>query len=980
MKLQNMRRVLLCTAAAVCTPAIVCAQAPAPADPSIQEVVVTGSRIARQDYVANSPIITASAEQLQRSGATTVDVALAQLPQFTGSKNSAEIIQTGGQANLDLRGLGSNRSLLLVNGRRMQPSNPDGTVDLNTLPQFLIENVEVITGGASTAYGSDAMAGVVNFKLRSSFTGVEADLQTGQSSRGDGATYDANLLLGGEFEEGRGNAMLLLNYAKRDGVLRGARPWFAIASPGTALPYGTVSLAGNAPSQAVVNSVFARYGVASGSALPTDAFGVNSDGTLFTSAPTTRPVANYRGPNDPAAFVFVDGNAVLYNTARQWSLQTPMERRNAYGLVNYKFSDALKVFGEVNYSGYTRDRITVPSQIGTRGTTLAVSATNPLFPADLRTLLAARPNPNAPIAITTVTEPLGVRNEHEEYALAQFTVGGSGELASAWTWDANASYGRVRNDTTQYGDASLSAMRTLLNAADGGQSICAGGLPIFGRQQWSQACIDYVGRTPKNRAIFEQKVAEANIQGELLSLPAGPIKLAAGLGYRANSYSFLPDDLHKTRDSAGFLSSSPAAGSTSVKEAYGELLVPLLRDVQFADELNLNLAYRYSDYEQVGGSATYKASFDWRPHSKVLLRGGYSRAIRAPSLLEMFSAASTVGVGLGNAVGPTGQPLITGDPCDIRGATRVNAGANAPAVAALCATQGVPSPSTFIATGALGVTAIREGNRNLQEETADTFSVGAVLRSPWETGLLSRAVLSVDYYNIKISDSIGVLALTTSISRCFNQDGVSNPTFSAQNSNCQLVRRNTSGLIDGALEPFQNLAVFQTSGVDIQGELPIELESLGLSPGAGRVTLRTALTYVHEFVVQRTTADAPIDFIGTNGNQAFPYSSSPKWKAVSSVSYAVRDLTAGVSWRYIGAVDDVSVTVNPASTTPGLSAFNYFDLFGSYRLSEKVELRGGVNNVADKAPEFLRGQLGNVDTRVYDSFGRQYYLGVNLSF
>lgn len=948
---------------------------------TVTEVTVTGSRITRRDFVANSPIITAGEDVLESSGAATVDEVLTQLPQFSGARNSAEIITGNGQANLNLRGLGANRSLVLVDGRRMQPSSADGSIDVNTLPMFLVESVEVITGGASATYGSDAMAGVVNFKLKSFDSGVQADVQLGQSSRGDGLTADVNLVFGERFRDDRGHAMLLFNYASREEVLRSARPWFDLSMLTTNIPHTSINLAANAPTQAAVNAVFARYGAAPGSALATRPFGFNLDGTLFSAVGGGASVVNYRDPADP--LVAVRGNTVFYNQGALWGLQAPLERYNVFGRTSLQLAPGFEVWGELNFSQYTAVRTLNSASAGGFGSTVSAPVTNPSIPADFRQILASRRSPNADFAIVSQLEEFGLRHEENSSTLYQVTVGANGEVESVgWKWDIHANYGRTDFVQVGGGGVSIAAMQRLLFAPDGGASLCGGGYNIFGRQPVSAACVNYMARTPKSSTEFEQRVVEANVSGDLFELPAGPLQFALGASYRENGYDFRPDDLIIAGDIIGYSASSPASGTISVSELFGELLVPVLADAPFVKSLNVNLAYRFSDYDTVGGVHTYRASADWSVNDWIFVRGGYSRAVRAPSLLDLYAAPlRAAGANIGDAVGPTGVPQFAGDPCDVRGATRVNAGANAAAVRALCLAQGVPSVDTFIGASGSGVFTLREGNRNLHEEKADTYSLGVVLKSPISAPLFSRLQLSVDYYNIEIQDAVGVLAISTSLARCFNQDNVSNPTFSPTNVFCQnVVRRPSDGFIVDALEPVVNQASIQTAGVDTQANWKVALGDLGLPENFGTLTLNSVVSYVDKFEVQTITGGLIQDLAGTNGNNALPETAAPKWKAMTSATIATGPFLASVTWRYIGEVSDVSAVANPATTTPGYSAFNYFDLFASWKLSDAVQLRGGVSNVGDQAPEYTRGELGRVDTKTYDAFGRRYYVGLRATF
>ncbi len=344
------------------------------------EIVVTGSLIARPDYVSHSPIVTVSSETLATSGpAGTIDQGLSQLPQFTPTAGTGSSFPNrGGQALLNLRGLGSNRLLVLLDGKRIQPATPEGFVDVNLIPTSLIQSVETITGGASAAYGSDAIAGVVNFKLLDRFEGIKVSAQANIPEIGVGKSLNVSGTFGTTFDGGRGSVLLSLDYTTRDDVLAKARDFYVVTRSNAILPLATVNFGGNLPSQAVVNSVFANYGVGAGAVSASRPIGVNYDGSLFSP----NPVVNYNGPIDDQFFVF---NGGLINSAgRDYSLQPTMERYNAYARVKYDLG-AVRLFGSVLYNNSLND-VNISSiglgQIASAN--VSIPATNPLIPADLR--------------------------------------------------------------------------------------------------------------------------------------------------------------------------------------------------------------------------------------------------------------------------------------------------------------------------------------------------------------------------------------------------------------------------------------------------------------------------------------------------------------------------------------------------------------------------------------------------------------------
>ena len=945
------------------------------ASSTVQEIVVTGSRIARRDYASDTPIVTVGQGAIAASGAPTIDQALNQLPQVAASAGSASSLTArGGQASIDLRGLGQQRTLVLLNGRRLEPSNPDGSVDLNIIPRALVDNVEVITGGASSVYGSDAVTGVVNVKLKSHFEGLELDAQVGASDKADALTRDIELTAGTSFAGGKGQVFGSFDYADRDGLLFPARGYLHNQALTTTFPQGLLLVnSSNLPTQAAVNGVFSGYGVAAGTVSRSAQLGFNTDGTLFQS------LNNYRGStSDPFAVL----NNTLYSDTGFFNLaQIPLTKYSAFGHGSYELSPHLKLFAEGFYTSYDAATLGPPPNSSSTSNLLIVPVTNPFIPAALRTILASRPSPNAAFNIQKRFDTLGARTEEDHYDVYQFTVGGSGDFGFRdWTWDTDVSYGRTQYLATERNYPLVSRLDALLAAPGGGTALCDGGFNPFGLQPLSAGCASYITRDEKNRTTLDQLVVEANIQGSLLKLPAGDLRFAAGADYRRNTYDFRPTPDVASGDLANFNPILASRGSEDVKEVYGELLVPVLRDLPLIREFNLDLGYRYSDYDTVGGENTYKADFDWAVAGGVRLRGGYSRAIRAPSVGELYQAATQSSVSLG-----TLGPIPGGDPCDVRSGYRTAGGASAAAVRALCLAQGVPGGiiDTYLNTSSR-TPFTTSGNTALQAETADTYSIGAVWRPHFSNPLFSRVTISVDYYDIKLNGAIGQVTTPLAVSKCFNADG-SNPSYSAANYFCNLIARSSaSGVVTNVTTPLLNLGGYKTSGIDMEADWSFGLGAVGLSDGWGRVSLSTVISYLDSFRIQTLPGAATFDYAGTILNtQIDPFADAhPRWKATSTATYGVGTVDLSVKWRYL---DDMANAGNVGTTgvLPGVKATNYFDLDAVWRINSKLELRGGLVNLLDHAPPIVTpspvGQY-QTDLNTYDLIGRRFYVNLKARF
>lgn len=943
---------------------------------AVDEVVVTGSRIVRKDYVADSPIVSVSAEALASRGPATLDATFNQMPQFAASNaNSGTSPARQGRNNANLRGLGIQRTLILLDGRRTQPSDAFGAVDLNTISPALIESVEVITGGASAVYGSDAIAGVVNFKLRRNFEGLEFDTQYGVSERDDAAAFSATIAAGGRFNDDKGQVLLSLGYFDRESAFRGSRPFFVGSGIASALQGGTIaSSATNLPTQAAINALFASYGITTQA--PRNAtFGVNRDGTVFT---TSNPILNYR---------FEDGDAYLIDTGRVGSalgetlpLQTPVERYTAFLRASYAVTDDVEAYFQFNHMSYDSAYSRPGFSAGSTAPLALIPVTNPFIPAALRPVLASRPNPNAALPFVFSTSRIG-RTEYDfSYTLNETLVGLRGNIPGGdWTYDVYASYGTTESKEVANGFIDIAAWNTLINARDGGASICAGGFNPFVVEEMritpgSEACYSYLNRKLTETTDFTQQVIEGTLQGKVMDLPAGEVRFAGGATYRRSSYDYNPANERVRGTVWPAQPTAATGGSYNVREFFGELFIPVLRDLPLVSELNLDLAYRYSDYNLAGGISTYKGSVDWAFIDGLRFRGSYQRAIRAPSLGELFAPAERASAALGSTA------LGAGDPCDIAGVLRTSA--NGARVRDLCIAQGVNASiiDSFRFAGS-AVPGTYGGNTDLKEETADTYTAGLVWQSRSGHPLLRGFSASLDYYSISVEDAIGSITASVALSRCYNADGVSNPNYEASNYFCQLTTRSAlTGAIEDQQQPTLNLAAYKAAGVDLQADYTVDLQDLGLGD-RGRLSFNLLVSRLLDYKIQNL-ADAPmLDYAGTIGNTqidsgAFAF---PDWKVSLTTSYRVGPVDMSLAYRWYDAMthySDVGVA-NP--TRLGVEDRQYVDLNGVWNVNDKTALRFGVQNLFDVEPPQWVGP-GVTDLGLYDLVQRRYHVGLKRRF
>ncbi len=958
-----------------------------PADTDdIATIVITGSRISRRDYNAESPISTLSSAAIAAAGQPSLDRVIGEMPQFEAAQGAAEVGDVqgsvgfgGGASYSDLRGIGRNRSLVLMDGRRLMPSTPDGSIDLNTIPIALIDSVEVITGGASAAYGSDAVAGVANFKLRQHFSGVELNAQYGQSTYGDGGTTQLSGILGSKLADNRGDVMLAFEYDKRDEVLGSQRSFFTqpsvrfLGRPPEGMIYaGGFGAGATAPTISAVNSVLAGYpGTTpySGSGLYNGDIGVNTDGTIFTTVvPASLGCAqNYKGVGSVTGAQLSpscsQAGVVLGN---YFAVQVPLTKYNALGEVDYRLNDHVTAYGQFNFSHSAALDATSPGSTKTNNTIeLYIPVSNPYVQANpaLLSLINSAYGGTAPAGATVGYSKLlygwGDRVETYDYDVWQGLAGLKGDIpGSRLTYDFYASYGRSAYTSQASGDISLSAINNVL--ANEGVGGCH--YNPLGLQPVSAACLTYAGRTDNSTDLLTAKDVELSVQGPLFRLPAGEARFAVGADYRQSEFAYQPDSEFITGDTLAYGSATPSAGSQNAKEGFGELLLPLLEDRPLVQDLSLDAGYRFSKYDLFAGRSTWKADVTWTVIDAVRFRGGYSVAFRAPSLADLYA---------GTAVGQ--ESLNGGDPCDALSAYRK--GANGAKVQALCAAQAAAAGAAGYSFGGANVTVPVQtgGNKLLQPETAKSWSFGTVLTP------VQGLNLSIDYYSMAISGAISSLSSGQVLASCYG-GGAANPGFSAANSYCERISRDpTTGQISLLTSGLFNYSKFELAGVDTQLDYHFGLDAFGMSPKAGSLKVGSIISYLSKYTVTPSDGTPATNyqgaisdtFVTSDGENLY---SHPRWKANSYLSYENSPFTATLRWRYIGNMANLDNSTQP------VPAVSYFDADVHYAFPKSLTISGGVNNIANKSPPFIGTLELRTDAATYDVVGRTWYLAAKMTF
>lgn len=951
------------------------------AQDQLAEITVTGSRIMRQDYEAASPIVTINRETFEQQGVVNAEQLVNTLPQVVPSFSSGNNNPGGGQAFIDLRGLGSVRNLVLIDGKRMTPGDENGRVDINTIPTGLIERVEVISGGASAVYGSDAIAGAVNFILKKDFDGIEFGGQYGLSELEDAQTHSFDVTMGSDLAEGRGNVVIYGSFDERDALSKGERSFSEQAVSLTSyFPMGAYFGGANVPTQAAVDALFATYNVAPGAVLATDTFAFNDDGTLFaTSASAATVVQNYRGDtgSQDVGSNFFPGR-YSYNFEPWNNLIIPQERISVGAIGTFTVSEKIEAYTRILFTNYSSSTALAPSPAPTGSNTTNPAAgafftlpvTNPFVQAnaDFLSILNSRTGDSPALPGAGATEDIlyrrrfvenGARIESYERDAYQAMFGLRGEISDKWRFDGYFAHGKLNGQENQAGNVRVSAVEQLLDAPDGGVGLCAGGLNPFGTGTVSAECAAFIGVLAKNTSNVEQNLAEVVVSGDLFSLPAGTVSTAVGAFWQEQDYEFLADSVLASGDVSGFNAQDNIIGSIDHADAFVEFFIPLLSEMPGVQLLSLTTGYRYSDHSNSGGNSSYKGELDWHVNDQFRVRGSYQKAVRAPNIGELFSPQEE------------DNPDVS-DPCNFDSSFRT--GANAAQVRALCLAQGVPAAiiDTYTQTTDQ-IDALAGGNPNLSEESADTYTIGFV----WRPESLDRLSLAIDYYNIQVEDVIASLDPVTVANRCYNADAA-NPGFELNNFYCSLFGRDSIGQIQDLLEIQNNLATLETSGIDVQVDYGFSLGRFG------DLNLNLVTTFVQAWDLQNLPGDDFLDYLGTIGED--PAEAIPELKGSFSALWSKGDFGATARLRYIDSMNHAAST-NIGSTDPaicectGVPSTWYADVSGSWRATEELLIRVGVENLTDQAPRLYTPDADSgTDPSTYDVIGRRYFVSATYKF
>jgi outer membrane receptor protein involved in Fe transport len=1004
------RRARLLSSTGLAVAGALLASSTAYADDQVETVVITGSRLAvTSAFDAPTPVSVISAEQIQLTGTVNIETLLNQSPQFTGATNGSPSSNTqqangnSGAAYADLRNLnpGSNtpRTLVLVNGRRFTINGTSLATDLNTIPAALVQRTEVVTGGSSAVYGSDAIAGVVNFVLRQDYTGAEARAHVNFDAYTTTPEYSFDLTAGSNFDHDRGNVVMSANYTNRGGIRQSQVSYAKLPFNETCVT--AASWMRDAPG--IANGSNAANCAASGGKMGFTQGGststppgqflpvfTGSDATLTTLlAAAGIPGGNFTFDGTTARPV--SNPADLYNLTAQNFMQIPQERWMLNSFAHYDLTPHITAYAEMHFSNNSISVQLTPSNLG--GQSILVNTNNPYLSAAMQAVLVRLDQletantsivegsktfttaPNDGFAILKMSRrfvELGNRTDDDNRVAWRFAGGFRGNIGSPFgdaflkdlSYDIYYDYARTIDTNWLSGVGSRSAIQnSILEPGANPPTATGSGTPvcnIFGPNM-SAACIKAVSITDQYTTKAEQAGAVASLTGTAVELPAGPAQFSVGLEWRFDSAQYIPDQYLATGEPTGFNYSYPTKGNTSVKEVFGEVRVPVLKDILLIKSFTANAAFRNSCYNLsgVGCVWTYSAGGDWKITDDIALRGQFQHAIRAPNVGELYG---------GSALNFQSNTI---DPCGGQ-----YAGAHTAALQALCVATGVPAGNVWTnvvqdASKLVGYTS--GGNPNLAQEASDTITFGTVFTPTFVPGLQA----SVDFFSIDIKGAIGVFG--GSANAVLNNCYLSSNTDPA-NLNCAAINRDSSGAITA---PYYinlgnvNANFLKTQGVDV-GTVYTFDPGFGLLSGDSTFTVSSNWTITTEFKSVGTTGVATSCLGQFGGTCLEPL---PNWKGVSNVTWHDGPLTLNLRWRLIGQTTDdrhkLQGTPLAAMTNPVIPVYNYFDLSGSYDITENLTVTGGVNNLFGlEPPTPAKTSYGNTWPATYDAFGQMMFINV----
>ena len=959
-------------------------------------IVVTGSRLnLNPNLEGAAPVLSVSQEQIQSQGTIRVEDLVNQLPQVFAGQAGEVSNGASGTATLNLRGVGSVRTLVLIDGRRLPyGSSSISSANLDLIPTQLIERVDVLTGGASAVYGSDAVGGVANFILRRDFEGVELDFQGNFQQTGNGNTFFNNVtaaaqqpvaspiidgeeyvitgMIGTNTADGRGNVTIYASYEKRNQVTQNNRSFSActIGESSSSTSFGGAGCVGS--------SNFRRFAdFFNGDGVNDDVFQLE-DGTLVP---------------------FVGGPAQTYNFGQRNFFQRPSERFTIYGRGHYDITDNLEAWMDISYTDVFSDaQIAESASFGIWN----INCDNPFINGtpgiDLATEVFGCSADDIANGVIKANQFMshrnvegGPRNSRLENSAFRIVGGLRGDFADGvWAYEVFGQYSETSDSSLSTNDFIIENTQQAFLAVDDGNGnvVCSdpsgGCVPynIFtrtgGTTDVTQAALDFIQGVGIVIGSTSQLVYGGNIQGDLgeygVTSPWAEdgVALLVGFEGRRDELVSIPDEISQV-PGGGFTgvggATLPVEGQVEVLEFFAELQVPIIQDKPGFEELTFSGQYRYSDYDAAGNNTTNSFSTDafglaltWAPVEDLTIRGQFQRAVRAPNVIELYTGQNTGLPNLNSATNSNGDQIF--DPC---------ATAFPTASQAACANTGVTAAQYGNVPDVISgqTQSLTGGNPQLAPEESDTWTVGGVFTPSFAPGL----TVSVDYFNITVEGFIqGGIAAQTTLDQCL---ATGDPTF------CSLINRATNGSLIAGIPGvgFQqtnlNIAELETAGFDIQVNYSTDIGSLG------GLRFDYAGTYLDKFDFASFPGDTPIECAGfLNNGCVSPVNPQYRHRALLTWETPL-DVEASVTWRHFSGTENDAVAANP-EIDDDLQAVNYLDFSFFYEITDAINLRAGVLNLTNTQPPVSTSSgppLGNGNTfpTIYDT-ARTFFGGVNFRF
>lgn len=907
-----------------------------------ERILVTGSRIARAGADTTAPVTVVTAEELSISGSMNLNEMLATLPQFQGINASTDAYnpENAGLNTVNLRDLGAVRTLVLINGHRpTQTANSSDlfVTDVSNIPASLVDRVEILTGGASAVYGSDAVAGVVNIILKKEFEGIEVDLYGSTTEKGDGEQSGATITGGFNFDDSKGNIAVSLDYLKENELRYADRSG----------SYGQTNFVANKldpkgniagiPDQITLGNIgWADYNVLA--ARPTILmdnydyfqFGRDTNGELTHGflAVTDAELYDYYKQS-------TDVNPYMYSSVGPIQAVVPKEKYSVYLNGNYEFDSGLLLSGDVQYSKIKSKQNLDPEFVFSWNGWVDINDAPFDVPQAVVDTVNNDNNGSSWFAVPYTFNDLGNRETHvdREYISASLTL--EGDIFEDWYWDAYIASGKTSKEATSLNRVNTERFYGFETFGDcEADNTCPEFNPFM---PLSNELMDYVRIAPftDTTTTFQHTLA-ANINGPVMMLPAGDLMLGAGIEYRQEGLEVDPSSVSLSGINRGS-TKAPQDVDRDIAEAYFEVIVPVVADMLFADSIDVEAAYRVANYTYAGTNDSWKLGINWAINDDIRVRSVYAKAVRAPQLTELFSPEET-------------GFFRMSDPCD---ADELPFADNPELRMANCAALGVPADfesELRITGGSYGST---KGNESLEPEVAHTLTAGLVL-SPSQ---VENLIISLDYFNIEIEDVIGRFGAEEFAERCVDADSVDNPF-------CGQVTRAADGNISYVNDTYVNSAKMVREGVDFQVNYDLELS------GNSDIDFALYGTYLTKSTWQDTADTQEYDYVGVTG--------VPEWKTSFNTNYRVDNFNASWQINYVSSTLVSRTATAEKYDRPELPSSILHNARLAYEFTHAVRVYVGVTNVFDQDWLGVAGASSGGTT--YPIRGRGYNAGINLQF